>query len=86
MCAHVEPAYATEPWHSAPDHMPDTDLRHSEEATRRAVILPLYPQMTDEEQDRVVWALRRAIDRARAHDDVMLDNASSTDQATGGAM
>jgi dTDP-4-amino-4,6-dideoxygalactose transaminase len=70
MCAHAEPAYAREPWHSAPDHMPETDLRYSEEATRRAVILPLYPQMTDEEQDHVVRALREAIETVRAQDEL----------------
>jgi dTDP-4-amino-4,6-dideoxygalactose transaminase len=61
MCAHLEAAYEREPWHSAPDHMPDTDLRHSEEATRRTIILPLFAQMTDDEQDQVVWALARAV-------------------------
>ena len=86
MCAHVEPAYAKEPWHSAPDHMPETDLRYSEEATRRAIILPLYPQMTDEEQDHVVWALRQAIDAVRAQDDIVLEDVTPTNAATGGAL
>jgi dTDP-4-amino-4,6-dideoxygalactose transaminase len=61
MCAHIEPAYAAEPWHSAPDHMATTDLRYSEEATNRSIILPLFPQMTEDEQDQVIWALSHAI-------------------------
>ena len=65
MCAHVEPAYEKEAWHSAPDHMPETDLRYSVEATNRAVILPLFPQMTDADQDRVVSTLASAVETAR---------------------
>jgi dTDP-4-amino-4,6-dideoxygalactose transaminase len=61
MCAHLERAYEKEPWHSAPDHMPETDLRHSEEATRRTIILPLFAQMTDAEQEQVVWSLAHAV-------------------------
>ena len=61
MCAHLEPAYTAEPWHSAPDHMATTDLRYSEEATNRSIILPLFPQMTEDEQDQVIWALSHAI-------------------------
>ena len=61
MCAHREAAYEKEPWHSAPDHMPETDLRHSEQATDRTIILPLFAQMTEDEQVRVVSALAEAI-------------------------
>ena len=60
MCAHREAAYEKEPWHSAPDHMPETDLRHSEQATDRTIILPLFAQMTEDEQVRVVSALADA--------------------------
>jgi perosamine synthetase len=66
MCAHLEPAYTAEPWHSAPDHMATTDLRYSEEATNRSIILPLFPQMTEDEQDQVIWALSHAIATASA--------------------
>lgn len=49
MLAHLEPAYA-----GRPQTQP---LRHSECASARSVLLPLYPQMTSEEQDRVLGAL-----------------------------
>jgi dTDP-4-amino-4,6-dideoxygalactose transaminase len=52
MCAHREKAYAdvTRPW----------SLAHSERAQDRGIILPLYPQMTEEDQDYVVETLSRA--------------------------
>lgn len=53
MCSHREAACA------------DLPLRHrlggSEQAQDRAIILPLYPQMTDAEQDRVVASLHQAL-------------------------
>ena len=49
MLAHTEPAYA-----GRPQAQP---LQHSECASARSVLLPLYPQMTSEEQDRVLGAL-----------------------------
>ena len=53
MCAHREAACA------------DLPLRHglaaSEQAQDRCVILPLYPQMTDAEQDRVIASLHSAL-------------------------
>jgi perosamine synthetase len=55
MNAHREAAYPPGSW-SAPG-----DLRNSEVARDTTVMLPLYPQMTDEEQDRVVRALRSAL-------------------------
>jgi dTDP-4-amino-4,6-dideoxygalactose transaminase len=36
-------------------------LRHSEEAQDRTIILPLFPAMTMEQQDRVVEALADAL-------------------------
>jgi dTDP-4-amino-4,6-dideoxygalactose transaminase len=54
MCAHREPAYATEPW------IPGSSLRHSEEAQDRCVLLPLFHDMTDDDQARVTEALRGA--------------------------
>jgi dTDP-4-amino-4,6-dideoxygalactose transaminase len=52
MCIHREPAYA------------DLELRwplpHSEAAQESAIILPLFPQMTDALQDRVIGVLREA--------------------------
>lgn len=49
MLAHTEPAYT-----GRPQAQP---LQHSECASARSVLLPLYPQMTSQEQDRVVGAL-----------------------------
>lgn len=40
---------------------PDLSLPVSEHLARRGLILPLYPQMSEEEQDRVVEALRDAL-------------------------
>ena len=53
MCAHLEGAYA------------DRHLRHAlpefERARDGCVLLPLYPQMTEGEQDRVIQSLQRAL-------------------------
>jgi dTDP-4-amino-4,6-dideoxygalactose transaminase len=49
MLAHAEPAYAGQPQ--------PQPLQHSESASARSILLPLYPQMTFEEQDRVLSSL-----------------------------
>lgn len=66
MCAHREPAYPPESWTCRPagrdcDCPPGTCRRllESERAQDRGVILPLYHQMTEADQDRVIVALRR---------------------------
>lgn len=51
MLAHLEPACAD---------LPAAVLPRSEEASHRSFLLPLYPQMTDDEQQRVIAALRNA--------------------------
>jgi dTDP-4-amino-4,6-dideoxygalactose transaminase len=51
MAAHLEPAYAGHP------HVP---LPATERLTRQSLILPLFHQLTEAEQDRVVAALREA--------------------------
>jgi perosamine synthetase len=51
MCAHTEPAYASEPWRSA------GTLVESERAAAHSIILPLYPLMTRDDQERVVRAV-----------------------------
>jgi dTDP-4-amino-4,6-dideoxygalactose transaminase len=51
MAAHLEPAYTGH----ARDQLPVTEW-----LTSRSLILPLFHQMTDEEQDRVVAVVRRA--------------------------
>jgi len=55
MCAHREPAYAREPWSSGP-----SGLAVSEEAQDRGLILPLYHELTEDEQEAVASALRSA--------------------------
>jgi perosamine synthetase len=57
MCAHREPAWPAGSW-SAPG-----GLAESERARDRGLILPLYHQMTEAEQDRVMEALRRTAGR-----------------------
>lgn len=52
MCAHLEPPYA------GASHAP---LPESEAAQRHSILLPLYPQMTEAEQDQVITALRDAL-------------------------
>jgi perosamine synthetase len=53
MCSHLEPAYAQQPQRFA--------LPRSEAAQRHGVLLPLYPGLTSEAQERVVRALRSAV-------------------------
>lgn len=54
MCAHREPAYQVEPWLCGVDKC-DCDLgscdrlTESEQATERAIILPLFHQMSEQE-------------------------------------
>ncbi len=52
MCAHREKVYS-----AVPNRRP---LPQSEAAQDRCIVLPLYPQMTEEEQDRVCGALAEA--------------------------
>lgn len=53
--AHCEPAYPPGSWRAGPG-----GLAHSEQASATAVVLPLYHQMTVEDQDRVIESLARA--------------------------
>ncbi len=63
MCAHLEPAYA------------EADLRFplpiSEAAQSETILLPLYPQMTADEQQSVVRGLRGALAAATSRNGVM---------------
>lgn len=66
MCAHREPAFATQPWRCAcgMGRWRESDCRclaRSEEAQDRTIMLPLYVQMTDKEQDKVAASLARAV-------------------------
>jgi len=69
MCSHREMAYPRNEWGcGARSNGCDCgagmcrQLRHSEEAQDRTIILPLFPAMTMEQQDRVVEALGNALD------------------------
>lgn len=72
MCAHREPAYRTEPWGCSGDGLCDCapgtcrNLAESECAQDRTIVIPLYAQMTDVEQDIVVAALRAVCGEGRA--------------------
>jgi dTDP-4-amino-4,6-dideoxygalactose transaminase len=55
MNAHREPAYPAGSWRGA------GPLTRGEQAQDTVIVLPLYHQMTDEEQQRVVASLRRAV-------------------------
>src|SRR5262249_51248864 len=55
MCAHREPAYTREPWLAG-----SSGLGRSEEAQDRGLILPLYHDLTVDEQEMVAGALREA--------------------------
>jgi perosamine synthetase len=59
MCAHLEPAFRHEPWR---EDEPGKSLAVSEEISADGLILPLYVDMTDEDQARVAEALRRALE------------------------
>jgi dTDP-4-amino-4,6-dideoxygalactose transaminase len=59
ICSHQEPAYRKEPWSCPPGGLPA-----SEEASRRGLILPLFPQMTAAQQERVVRSLDEACRQA----------------------
>jgi dTDP-4-amino-4,6-dideoxygalactose transaminase len=55
MCTHREPSYEGS---AAPGALP-----HSEQAQEHCIILPLYPQMTRDDQQQVADALQRACAR-----------------------
>jgi dTDP-4-amino-4,6-dideoxygalactose transaminase len=67
MCAHREGAYPKGQWGCGYTGLCGCNagicerLRHSEEAQDHVVILPLFPQMTPEEQEHVVRSLRTAM-------------------------
>ncbi len=68
MCAHREAAYPPEAWSCAGRNKGCNcpagychKLTHSQTASDQNIILPLYPQMTLAEQDRVVSAFKSAL-------------------------
>lgn len=56
MCAHREPAYSVESWRTTP-----AGLGHSEQAQDHRIILPLFHQMTEDEQQYIADTLRRIL-------------------------
>ncbi len=65
MCVHRERAYPPGTWSCGPGRAcrpgQCRHLANSEEAQDHTILLPLFPQMTFEEQDRVAFSLRRAL-------------------------
>ena len=59
MCAHAEPAYQHEPWRC--EGASSGALAVSEEISADGIMLPLYDEMTDADQERVVASLAHAI-------------------------
>jgi dTDP-4-amino-4,6-dideoxygalactose transaminase len=59
MCAHREPAYRREPWRTASTPNP---LAVSEEISADGLMLPLYGDITPDDQCRVVASLGRAME------------------------
>jgi perosamine synthetase len=67
MCAHRQPAYEREPWIARPQATEESPrpLAISEAAEEHAILLPLYPALTDEDQERIVAALIQAVGAVR---------------------
>jgi dTDP-4-amino-4,6-dideoxygalactose transaminase len=65
MCSHRQPAYPPGTWTAGPRGVPEcarsSALQNSEDAEDTAVLLPLYPDMTEADQDRVIAALAAAL-------------------------
>jgi len=53
MCSHRELCYS--------DQKPRYDLRQSELAQERSILLPIYTQMTEDDQIRIANALREVL-------------------------
>jgi perosamine synthetase len=67
MCAHREPAYEKEPWRCAERPACGCEprtcrrLANSEYAQDHAIVIPLFAQMTEAQQDRVCSALQETL-------------------------
>ncbi|ALA58575.1 DegT/DnrJ/EryC1/StrS family aminotransferase [Nitrospira moscoviensis] len=59
MCAHREPAYARERWRAG------SPLPRSERAQDRSILLPIFPDISEAEQEQVVRQLATAVRPAR---------------------
>ena len=83
MCAHREPAFEIEPWKcgcaSAP-HKPGEpcgSLRISEAIQDTAIILPLFHEMTDAQQEQVAGALGKACQHRSRRVSINLSNGTA---------
>ncbi len=56
MCAHLEPAYRREPWRAGP-----SGLSAGEQARDRCMILPLYHDLSEDDQEHVAATLAAAL-------------------------
>jgi dTDP-4-amino-4,6-dideoxygalactose transaminase len=68
MCSHREPAYPAGSWSCGRKYLPAgscTQLAESEKAQDHAIILPLFHDMTEDEQRLVAGSLRTAVEPAR---------------------
>ena len=54
MCAHLEPAYMNEPWHTGNNKKDINKLNASCKARDKTIILPLFHQMETKEQNYIV--------------------------------
>ena len=61
MCVHGEPAYLHELWHCGGGIKNSKRLINSENSNKSTIILPLYHQMTSEEQNQVIKVLKETI-------------------------
>jgi dTDP-4-amino-4,6-dideoxygalactose transaminase len=59
MCAHLEAAYPAGTWRAG-----GSDLKYSEAAMHRTVLLPLHHEISDADQVRIVEALKVAVENA----------------------
>jgi len=67
---HYRPAHV-HPWYrdfytAHPQHLPQDGLPHSEWSGERLLSLPLWPGLTEADQDQVVGAIRQVIARAKS--------------------
>jgi dTDP-4-amino-4,6-dideoxygalactose transaminase len=67
MCVHREAAYPPDSWSCTTSHdacggpnITGEPLAHSEQAQDRTIVLPLFPRMTDAQQDYIVARLHQA--------------------------
>jgi perosamine synthetase len=68
MCAHLEPAYRREPWRCARGlskcptaPVSCTELQESEQITNDGLVLPLFDDISEADQQRVATSLTRAL-------------------------